>query len=294
MQEVEGINFADELINVPEQFRLRSQDSAHHKTRNQVLSRTLQADTNYRPMELIEHRIQLKDRARQGPPWQVSRQFAMYIDQSLDPRKEGHRDTASGKRLSSATRQAHKQQRQAAKSSLQGAVPTGRGGGLILGSSSSRDGLKLRRRQSQAQSKLRDERKRSNFLVLNAVTTHRVPQNNQISAKMKLHPRTQLGTTKDSSNYEALVTMQQHINALERVQMRSRLVNKRVSTNAGHSEGDNMMGMLNMANVDVQQIYQPIEPGTFTGSAAPSDLQNWPGMNHDLLPPKEQMPWTSS
>ena len=62
-------------------------------------------------MELIEHRIQLKDRARQGPPWQVSRQFAMYIDQSLDPRKEGNRDTASGKRLSSAKRQAHRQQR---------------------------------------------------------------------------------------------------------------------------------------------------------------------------------------
>ena len=41
MQELEGIDFADELINVPEQFRVRSQESAQKKTRNQPLSRTM-------------------------------------------------------------------------------------------------------------------------------------------------------------------------------------------------------------------------------------------------------------
>ena len=34
MRELESINFADELINMPEQFQLPSQDSAQNKTRN--------------------------------------------------------------------------------------------------------------------------------------------------------------------------------------------------------------------------------------------------------------------
>ena len=46
------------------------------------------------------------------------------------------------------------------------------GTGLVLGSSSSRDGFKTRR-LSATLSKNKD--KKSNFLVLNAITTHRVP-----------------------------------------------------------------------------------------------------------------------
>ena len=61
--------------------------NSHNK--RDSLSRTLPTgDAGYRPKQLIEHRIQLKDRSQHAPSWQVSRQFAAYIDQSMEEQLE--------------------------------------------------------------------------------------------------------------------------------------------------------------------------------------------------------------
>ena len=164
-------------------------------------------------------------------------------------------------------------------------------GGLILGSSLSRDGLKMRRR-SVGQKKQPTEQ-RNNFLVLNAVTTHRVPQNVNtivhVGAKTVRPSQMQLMATKDSSNYDALLTAQ--LKSLEHeVKVRSQLTSfqNRISNgpnSATAAEGDNMMGILNMTNVDVPKIL-PINSNFNT-------IDGRSNLNQDLALDQQTNVWTA-